>query len=93
MLAGTSALMDHVSWEKTLKTYQELLAVYTNRGLPWDERIAEITSELIEKEELLVKAYQNDSSIDLNSVVRSNEVDALREEIVALQESEFAAPS
>jgi CheY-like chemotaxis protein len=86
MLAGTSSLMALVEWEQVLTAYEDLLVRYNESGLQWDERIAGFTSELIEKEEKLVAAYEADPAADIDSLVSAEELIALGEEAVALLE-------
>jgi CheY-like chemotaxis protein len=87
MLAGTSSLMGLSEWEQILASYEDLLVRYNETGLPWDDRIAQVTSELIEKEDVLVASHESDPSVAVDVVVSPDELAALREEISVLQES------
>lgn len=87
MLAGTSSLMGLSEWERILSSFEELLVRYNETGLFWDERIAQVTSELIEKEEALVAAHDSDPSVTVENVVGPEELAALREEISVLEET------
>lgn len=88
MLAGTCGLMGFTAWEKSLGIYEGFLNRRRGNQFLWDEKIAQVTSELIEKEELLVMAHESDPSADLNVVVHPDELQALYDEIVALQETD-----
>ena len=87
MLAGTSSLMGLLEWEQVLTSYEGLLVLYNETGLPWDDRIAQVTSELIEKEDVLVASQKNDPSVAVGTVVSPDELAALREEISVLQQT------
>ncbi|MCK5618386.1 MAG: hypothetical protein KAJ17_03255, partial [Candidatus Krumholzibacteria bacterium] len=91
MLAGTSALMGFPQWERALVAFEELLVRYNETGLLWDERIAQVTSELIEKEEALVLAHENKLGADFESDDHVEALTALGAEIAALHESIKAA--
>lgn len=88
MLAGTSALMDFTHWGGVMAEYEELLTFYDEQRLLWDERIADVTSGLIEKEETAVNGCTNDPSAGFDTVIDPGELTALREEISALRESD-----
>lgn len=87
MLAGTSALMGCEAWERALTCFEELLFRYGESGLRWDDRIAQVTSELIEREEMLVSAYASDVSTDLSTVADADGLVALCDEMSTLQEA------
>ena len=91
MLAGTSALMGFPQWERALVAFEELLVRYNETGLLWDERIAQVTFELIEKEEALVFAHENKLGADFESDNHVEALAALGAEIAALHESIKAA--
>jgi hypothetical protein len=91
MLAGTSALMGLPQWERALVAFEELLVRYNETGLLWDERIAQVTSEMIEKEEALVLAHDNEPGAAFESDDHVEALAALGAEIAALQESIKAA--
>ena len=95
MLAGTSSLMELDAWEQVLTAFEGLLVRYNETGMPWDERIAQFTSELIERQEKLVAGHAADPSVAITQVVPPEELSALREEAALLQESitAFAAQS
>jgi two-component system OmpR family response regulator len=91
MLAGTSSLMGLTGWERVLNAYEDLLVRYNEAGLAWDERIAQFTSELIEREETLVEAHGADASAAVESLVPESELAALGEEVEVLKEAVLAA--
>jgi CheY-like chemotaxis protein len=91
MLAGTSSLMGLYSWELVLTAYEDLLVRYNEAGLAWDERIAQFTSELIEREEILVAAHEADPSAAFHDVIPAHELTALGEEAKVLRETIVAA--
>jgi two-component system OmpR family response regulator len=87
MLAGTSALMGLPQWERSLVAFEELLVRYNETGLLWDERIAQVTFEMIEKEEALVLAHENEPGAAFESDDHVEALSALGAEIAALHES------
>ena len=87
MLAGTSSLMGLTGWEEVLTAYEDLLVRYNEAGLPWDERIAQFTSELIEREETLVAVHEDDPSAEIGQLVSAEELAALAEEAAVLREA------
>jgi CheY-like chemotaxis protein len=87
MLAGTSSLMGLYAWEEVLTAYEALLARYREAGLPWDERIAQYTSELIEREEMLVAAHEADATVEIEHLVSAEELAALVEEATVLRDT------
>jgi hypothetical protein len=91
MLAGTSSLMGLMAWEQILAVFEDLLVRYNETGMPWDERIAQVTSEIIEREESLVAAHGADPSVEIESIVGTEELNALREETAALLETIMTA--
>jgi CheY-like chemotaxis protein len=90
MLAGTCSLMGLPAWERTLHAYEEFLVRYNETGMRWDERVAQVTSELVEKEEALATAYEEHHE-DAQNVVHADVLAALCEEMGILQESIAAA--
>jgi CheY-like chemotaxis protein len=54
MLSKSVALMDLPEWRTVLDPLQSLLELYRDKHLPWDEKIADVTSGIIEKEDILV---------------------------------------
>jgi len=91
MLAGTSSLMGLYSWELVLTAYEDLLVRYNEAGLAWDERIAQFTSELIEREEILVAAHDADPSAAFDDIIPTDELAALGEEAKVLWETVVTA--
>jgi CheY-like chemotaxis protein len=58
MLAGTMSVVGLDDWGRLLASFHELLAIHGQRRLPWDDRIAQLVFELIEKEELLASCHE-----------------------------------
>lgn len=87
MLAGTSSLMGYSMWEQVLSTYEKMLVLYCENSLLWDDRIAQVTSELIEKEECLIEGHENDAAVPIVDLIHIDELNALREEITVWLES------
>ncbi len=88
MLAGSTSLIGLDGWRDCLSAYESLLLRNRNEGCWWDERVAQVTSELIEKEEVLVSAYESSDDCDLDSVVTHEERLALLEEITVILDAE-----
>lgn len=61
MLSQSAVLMELPEWGNALQSFRSLLDLYKDRELPWDERIAQITSEVIEKEDLLAASAGENS--------------------------------
>lgn len=93
MLAGTMALMELRSWEALLHAVESLLRRYHDTRRGWDERVAQISSEVIECEETLIKIHEADENAPLDDAVSAQELDALVNEAVVLEEEcQEAAP-
>jgi len=92
MLAGTSGLMEYKSWEEVLLGYHELLECYKTNGYAWEERVADVTATLIEREESLVGLHEADADVDLGSAVSPEELGAMVAEMAALREEVEAMP-
>jgi CheY-like chemotaxis protein len=75
-------------WHQCLNELDELLSRYRDFPLEWDERIAQVVSEMIEKEELLVSAKDAGDIVDPACIVSDEEVQALIEEIEVVLDSE-----
>jgi CheY-like chemotaxis protein len=86
MLAGSTAVMGLSRWSQLCGAYQSLLGQYRDRNFPWDERIADVTSEMIEKMEAVVSAHEQDGSVALDAVVPADEMAALSAELGVLDE-------
>jgi CheY-like chemotaxis protein len=86
MMAGTFSLMGYSAWNEVLGAYEDLLAGFADRGLRWDDRIAQVTSELIDREEILAGALQADATADIDAVVPQGDLAPLRDEMAALAE-------
>jgi chemotaxis protein histidine kinase CheA len=89
MLSGSTTVMGLDGWQDCLSACESLISRYRNLSLPWDERIAQIVSELIEKEELLVSAHEGGDICDLSSIVSQDELRALLEEANVLLDTEL----
>lgn len=92
MLSGSMSLLQYRAWEEVLSGYARLLVRYSAGEETWDDRVAQVTSELIEREETLVNEYESEPSIDIDSVIHPSELRALVTEIHAL-EDEMDSPS
>ncbi|MBI4720178.1 MAG: hypothetical protein HY770_02915 [Chitinivibrionia bacterium] len=94
MMANSASLLSLGDWKELLESYELLLIRYRNDGLVWDERIAQITSELIEKEESFSGSGEG-GAWDPGSVASPEELHALRAEVAILltmEEQEEAVP-
>jgi len=88
MIAGSALIMGLGAWHRCWNALEELFVRYRRLEFGWDERIAQVVSEMIEKEELLVSAQGAGDIIDPASIVADEEVQALIEEIGILLEAE-----
>ena len=86
MLAGTMMVVDFDDWGRLLKSVDSLLAVIGQRKIPWDERLAQVVFELIEKEELLASCHEKNGEEGGRNAVSTQEVEALITEVDALKE-------
>lgn len=93
MLAGTMLVVDLADWTRLLKSVEDLLSVIGQRRLPWDERLAQLIFELIEKEELLASCHERDGEVGGRNAVATQEVEALITEVDALREECESAES
>jgi CheY-like chemotaxis protein len=92
MLAGTMQVVDLDDWARLLASVDTLLSIHGERRLPWDDRIAQLVFELIEKEELLASCHEKDGESGWSSIP-AQEVQALINEVELLrQECETADP-
>jgi len=81
MLTGTTSLMEMHDWAELFGAFESVLCQYRDRHHSWDDRIAGVTGELIEKAETLVAAGESDPDISLASTVSTEEIRALINEI------------
>jgi CheY-like chemotaxis protein len=81
MLGKSTSVMELHDFQRFLKGYRGLLTVYRDRNLPWDERIAQLTSEVIDKEDHLIQEGAGLSVADLAGVVAGEEWQALLQEL------------
>lgn len=86
MLAQSASLMDLSEWQHALNEFAKLLKIYEAQSLPWDERIAQVTSEFIEKEDLLVASACDGGESGLSGAVSAEELRALCREMNELLE-------
>jgi CheY-like chemotaxis protein len=86
MLAGTMLVVDFDDWGRLLKSVDSLLAVIGQRKIPWDERLAQVVFELIEKEELLASCHEKNGEEGGRNAVSTQEVEALITEVDALKD-------
>ena len=80
MLKNSVSLLGLGLWEELLNGYESLMLDYREQGCNWDEKIAQITSELIEKEEQLAER-SGDGEWNPDGCITQEEVRALNEEI------------
>ena len=93
MLAGTMLVVDLNDWTQLLGSVESLLSVIGQRRLAWDERLAQLVFELIEKEELLASCHERDGEQGGRNAVSPQEVAALIAEVDALREELETAES
>lgn len=94
MLAGSMSVMGLMHWSELSSAHEALLARYRQGGFAWDERIADVTSELIEKLEAVAAAYRDDAAAALDGVIASDELSALIAELgVLVEETASMSPA
>ncbi|HEU4364877.1 MAG TPA: response regulator [Candidatus Krumholzibacteria bacterium] len=86
MLAGSMLVVDLNDWSRLLNAAETLLTVHGERRLAWDERIAQVIFELIEKEELLASCHERDGEEGARKSIPAHEVEALIAGVEALRE-------
>jgi CheY-like chemotaxis protein len=84
MLANSASLMELTEWETFLKSWASLLTHYRDKHLRWEERIAQLTSELIEREEEFVSVVMEKGPTHLQDVADAENFQALSGELEAL---------
>src|SRR5262245_64163603 len=77
MLAGTMLVVGLDDWTRLLGSVENLLTVIGQRKLQWDERLAQVVFELIEKEELLASCHEKDGEEGGRKAISIEEVEAL----------------
>lgn len=93
MLAGTMSIVGLEEWTRLLESFEQLLSVHGARRLPWDDRIAQLVFELIEKQELLASCSEMSGEETGCNAVPVEGVLAMLEEVDILRrESETAEP-
>jgi CheY-like chemotaxis protein len=90
MMAGSSLIVELNLWHQCFNVFEDLLSRYRDLSLEWDEKIAQVVSEMIEKEDLLISAHETGDIADLGCVVSAEEIQALSEEINVLLSAETA---
>jgi len=86
MLAGSMLVVGLEDWSRLLESVETLLTVHGARRLGWDERIAQVIFELIEKEELLASCHERDGEEGARKSIPPHEVEALIAGVEALRE-------
>jgi CheY-like chemotaxis protein len=86
MLAGSMLVVDLADWSRLLGSVEKLLTVHGERRLGWDERMAQVIFELIEKEELLASCHERDGEEGARKSIPAHEVEALITGVEALRE-------
>jgi CheY-like chemotaxis protein len=81
MLANSTSLMDLPALHDFLRAFEELLGIYRDKKLPWDEKIAQLTSEIIEREERLVAGGKGKGAAALKAAISDADVNALNNEL------------
>jgi CheY-like chemotaxis protein len=91
MLSKSVSLMELPEWQALLDPFQALLELYRDRNLPWDERIADATSAIIEKEDTLVAGAG--VLFELREAVPAEELLALSREVNEIAQCAADAPA
>ena len=86
MLTGTFDLMGMLPWGKVLGAFEALLHQYHEKERDWDDEIAQVVSEVVEKEEMLACFHEADPTGDLNQAVEDTLLTALLTEIMIFSE-------
>ena len=93
MLGGTMAVVGLDDWARLLDAFCQLLTVHGQRRLPWDDRMAQLVFELIEKQELLASCHELQGEEAGRNSIPADGVQAMIDEIGLLrQEYETAEP-
>lgn len=85
MLASSTSLMELNDLYAFLRSFEELLRLYRDKHLPWDERIAQLTSEIIEHEDQWVAAGAGKDSSHLADVVSGEGLAAVANELASVK--------
>jgi CheY-like chemotaxis protein len=85
MLSKSAALLELEGLSTCLGAYQHLLEFYVDKQLRWDEKIAQLTSELIELEDQWVAEGVGQRSSALASVFSAEQLAALSQEMADIQ--------
>jgi CheY-like chemotaxis protein len=93
MLAGTMSIVGLDEWSRLLESFHHLLTIHGSRRLPWDDRIAQLVFELIEKQELLASCHEMSGEEAGRNSIPTEGVLAMIEEVDILRsEYETAEP-
>lgn len=93
MLASSASLMELTEWQEFLKDFESLLVIYRAKSLPWDERLAQLTSELVEFEDQLVAKGSESGPPSVRQLTTREELNSLFEEVAELDTfAKAAAP-
>jgi CheY-like chemotaxis protein len=93
MLAGTMSIVGLEDWARLLESFGQLLTIHGSRRLPWDDRIAQLVFELIEKQELLASCSElSGEEVGRNSVPAEGVLAMIEEVELLRQEAETAEP-
>ncbi|UCG51955.1 MAG: response regulator [Candidatus Latescibacterota bacterium] len=93
MLANSASIMELEEWRASLESFNTLLVTYRDNKLPWDEKIAQITSEFIEREDRLVATAGEGGAMDFAEVVCPEELEAISKEVSELLGCPTDAPT
>jgi len=80
MLLNSTSVLEITSLSTFLRAYEGLLGLYFEKRLPWDERIAQLTSEVIELEDQWVSAGQGKTTSTIHDIFSSEQLGALTQE-------------
>jgi len=93
MLAGTMSVVGLEEWSRLLESFGQLLTIHGSRRLPWDDRLAQLVFELIEKQELLASCHElSGEEAGRNSVPVEGVLAMIEEVGILRQECETAEP-
>lgn len=93
MLSGTMSIFGLDDWSRLLESVHQLFTVHGQRRLPWDERVAQLVFELIEKLELLASCHEmSGEEAGRNSVPQQGVLSMIEEVDLLRQDCETAEP-
>ena len=85
MLSKSASLLELEGLSTCLCAYQQLLEFYVDKRLCWDEKIAQLTSELIEMEDAWITDGEGQRGSKLASVFSTEQLAAVVNEMEAIQ--------